>query len=96
MNKQQVIVKRPSRVVIAVDKKNCNRLKSGTHTLEKILKLEGHSVDRGCVMVGEQAVPLSSIDLTPKNKPENRVIPLVRKDSANDSAAPATATAQAN
>lgn len=66
------VKKKPLRITIAVSKKNFNRFKCHTHTLEKILKLEGHTIikEKGIttVVMGDKQVALGAIDLYAKSK----------------------------
>jgi hypothetical protein len=60
--------KKRQRITLAVSKKNYNRLQFGTHSIEKVLKLEGHDVRNGHVFVDGQEIHLSAVDLYAKKK----------------------------
>jgi len=64
--------KKPTRITIAVSQKNFNRFKAHTHTLERILQLEGHTLIREkgltTVVMGDKQVALTALDLHPRSK----------------------------
>lgn len=64
------IRKKTSRVTLLASKTNCNRVKSGTHSLVKVLQLEGYEIRDGYVMSKGTPIPLMAIDFKPRQKRE--------------------------
>ncbi len=64
------MAKKTAKVAIPVSKTNVNRLRYQTHTLRRILKLEGKPIKDGCVVnpITGDPVNLSMIELVPKKK----------------------------
>jgi hypothetical protein len=60
--------KKQQRFTIPVSKTNAKRAETGTHTLDKILKLEGHVVKDGVLYMSDREIPLGAVDLHPKAK----------------------------
>ena len=62
------VKKKRQRITLAVSKTNHNRVQFGTHSVEKVLKMEGHDVRDGHVYVDGQEIHLSAVDLYAKKK----------------------------
>ncbi len=57
-----------STVSIPVSRTNVNRVRFGTHTLDKVLKLEGHQTINGHLLMDEREISFNRINLVPKKK----------------------------
>lgn len=80
--------KKAARVSIPVSKTNFNRVKFQTHTLVDALVREGYKAEDGYLVVGDNRVHLSLVDLTIKPKQES--IP-ARKEVNKANTTPAAA-----
>lgn len=78
--KSNNVQRRQPRVTFEVSKRNYNRWRYGTHTLERVLRLSGHSIEvsfvgkdqkvrTASVLLNNRLIPLSAIELTPRHKP---------------------------
>ncbi len=72
-----VVKKKRLRTVISVSRTNANRVRFCTHTLAKVLKLEGYRVADGHVYVEDQPYHLSAVTLEERPTERDKHLQLV-------------------
>jgi hypothetical protein len=60
---------------ISVSKTNYNRFRSGSHSLEKVLRLEGYRIEMGMVIGEDRQIALHSVKLCLRPKEIEIVVP---------------------
>jgi hypothetical protein len=63
--------------VISVSKSNYNRVRAGSHTLEKVLRLEGYRIEEGMVIGDDRQVSLHAVKLYPRTREISVPVPTV-------------------
>ena len=62
------VKRKPQRFNLPVSKTNFNRVKAGTHSLVRVLLLEGYEIDGSHVVSKGTRMHIDAIDLWPRRK----------------------------
>jgi hypothetical protein len=65
---KDVVKRKPMRRALSVSKTNAKRVKTGTHSLAKVLRLEGYDVQDNHVVTKDAVIPFDAIDLWPRRR----------------------------
>lgn len=66
------VEKKNAEITVMVSRTNANRLKFGTHTLKRVLELEGYHVEDGELLLEDYFYRLDSVRILSRGKPRDR------------------------